>query len=199
MDIRKVRENLGRIKLYYLKGETSRALGAAVMALKELTKAGASLSTDLRAPLREGVQLLARDKDVKRLYKAPLIYQPGQERALLVVLAKVYKQMEDEAGREDRKEAFARKQRLDQAIGLGRRLLEQGKVSEADASFQEALTHYRNEHRAFQLIGKALLDADQPRRAVPYLKKAMELEPGNSVARELLQSAQNRAAASPLV
>lgn len=199
MDIRKVRENLGRIKLYYLKGETNRALGSAVMALKELTQTNAPLPTDLRAPLREGVQLLARDKDVKRLYKAPLIYQPGQERALLVILAKVYKQLEDEAGRENRKDAFARKQRLDQAIGLGRRLLEQGKVSEADASFQEALTHYRNEHRAFQLIGKALLDADQPRRSVPYLKKAVELEPDNAVARDLLQSAQNRAAASPLV
>ena len=40
MDVRKIRENLGRIKIYYLKGETLRALGFAVMALKDVVRAG---------------------------------------------------------------------------------------------------------------------------------------------------------------
>ena len=187
MDVRKIRENLGRIKIYYLKGETLRALGFAVMALKDVVRAGGAPPVDVRGPLREGVQLLARDKDVKRLSKAPLMYQPGQERALLLTLATLYKQLEEEAGRESRENAFARKQRLDQALGLGRRLLAQGKVSEADAAFQEAL------------IGKSLFDAGQPRRAVPYLKKAVELEPDNGVARELLESALGRVSAASQV
>ena len=199
MDVRKIRENLGRIKIYYLKGETLRALGFAVMALKDVVRAGGAPPVDVRGPLREGVQLLARDKDVKRLSKAPLMYQPGQERALLLTLATLYKQLEEEAGRESRENAFARKQRLDQALGLGRRLLAQGKVSEADAAFQEALTQYRDERRVFQLIGKSLFDAGQPRRAVPYLKKAVELEPDNGVARELLESALGRVSAASQV
>ena len=97
MDVRKIRENLGRIKIYYLKGETLRALGFAVMALKDVVRAGGAPPVDVRGPLREGVQLLARDKDVKRLSKAPLMYQPGQERALLLTLATLYKQLEEEA------------------------------------------------------------------------------------------------------
>ena len=193
MDVRKIRENLGRIKIYYLKGETLRALGFAVMALKDVVRAGGAPPVDVRGPL------LARDKDVKRLSKAPLMYQPGQERALLLTLATLYKQLEEEAGRESRENAFARKQRLDQTLGLGRRLLAQGKVSEADAAFQEALTHYRDERRVFQLIGKSLFDAGQPRRAVPYLKKAVELEPDNGVARELLESALGRVSAASQV
>lgn len=199
MDMRKIRENLGRIKLYYLKGETLQALGSAVMALKDVVRMGGTPPTDVRSPLREGVQLLAQDKDVKRLSKGPLMYQPGQERALLLALAALYKQMGEEAGRENPRDAFARKQRLDQALGLGRRLLAQAKVSEADAAFQEALTCYRDEHRVFQLIGKLLLEADQPRRAVPYLKKAVELEPDNAAARRLMETALSRASAAPLV
>lgn len=189
MDIRKIRENLGRIKVYYLKGDTLRALAAAIMALKDLARAGVAPSMDVRGPLREGIQLLARDKDVKRLHKTPLMYQPGQERALLTVLAAVYKQLEEEAGREDHDAALERKRRLDQALNVGQKLLAQKKVSEADASFQEALTHYRDEHRIFQLIGKWLLDAGQPRRSLSYLKKAVEVEPGNPVARDLLEAA----------
>lgn len=192
MDIRKIRENLGRIKVYYLKGDTLRALAAAIMALKDLVRAGSTPSVDVRGPLREGVQLLARDKDVKRLLKTPLMYQPGQERVLLGVLAEVYKQLEEEAGREEHDAALERKRKLDQALCLGQKLLALKKVSEADASFQEALTHYRDEHRVFQLIGKWLLEAGQPRRSLSYLKKAVEAEPGNPVARELLDTA-NRA------
>lgn len=199
MDLRKIRENLGRIKVYYLKGETLRALGFAVMALKDVVRAGGTPPLDVRGPLREGVQLLTRDKDVKRLAGGPLLYQPGQERALLLALAKLYKLLEDEAGRESREAAFARKQRLDQALGLGRRLLAQARISEADAAFQEALAHYRDEHRVFQLIGKSLLDAGQARRAAPYLKKAVELEPDNAVARGLLESALGRVSAAPAV
>lgn len=189
MDLRKIRENLGRIKVYYLKGDTLRALGAAVVALKALAVPGVVLPVDVRGLLREGVQLLARDKDVKRLLKTPLMYQPGQERALLLHLAQVYKQLEEEAGREDHDAALARKRRLDQALNVGQRLLAQGKASEADASFQEALAFYRDEHRVFQLVGKWLLDAGQPRRALSYLRKAVELEPDNAVARDLLDAA----------
>ena len=40
MDLRKIREQLGRIRVYYLKGDTLRALASAVMALRDLSRAG---------------------------------------------------------------------------------------------------------------------------------------------------------------
>ena len=51
----------------------------------------------------------------------------------------------------------------------------------------------------FQLIGKWLFDTGQPRRAVPYLTQAVELEPDNGVARELLESALGRVSAASQV
>jgi tetratricopeptide (TPR) repeat protein len=158
-----------------------------VAALRELGKAQAP--TDVRSLLREGVQYLALDEAVTGRLPAPLTYQPGQESSLFVLLAQALKRMEEEAGIEGHDTALARKRQMDQALVQGQKLLAQGKVSEADASFQQAVGFYRNEHRLFQLIGKLLLDAGQPRRAVSYLKKAVETEPDNPVAGELYHTA----------
>ena len=79
MDMRGIKEQLGRIKPYYLKNEIVRALGCAVLGLKGTVQLGVSPSTELRGLIREGVQLLMRDETIKTRLKAPLVYQPGQE------------------------------------------------------------------------------------------------------------------------
>ena len=65
-----------------------------------------------------------------------------------------------------------------------------GNSRKADAAFQDALKFYRDENRVFQLIGKYLLDAGQGRRALTYLRKAVELEPDNAAAQALLAEAE---------
>lgn len=177
MDIRGIKDQLGRIKPYYLKNEMVRALGCAVLGLKGVVQLGTAPSTELRGLIREGVQLLVRDEAVKTRLKAPLVYQPGQERQILAQLAAVYKALVEEAGREDWEAAFKRKQKLDQSLNLGLRLLAQGNVSEADAAFAEAVTYCKDEFRLYGIIGKALVDAGEVRRAAPYIKKGQEALP----------------------
>lgn len=187
MDIRKIRENLGRIKIYYLKGETLKALGFAVTGLKAL--GGATPPREVKGAIREGVQLLSRDEEIKARLKTPLFYQPGQERTLLAVLSKLHQEMSAASHSEDHDTALNRKRRLDQNLNLGKKLLEQGKAPEADAAFQEALKFLKDEIRAYQMIGKILVEGGQPRRAWPYLKKAVDLEPQNEAAKELFAAA----------
>ncbi len=184
MDVRKIKEDLGRSKATFLKGETLRSLGFAVAALKNIVKAGVPLSTELRGLVREASQLLQRDEEVKKRLKAPLIYQPGQEKQLLFVLADIYKELLAQEGREDRQAALARKQLLDKALLTGQKLLAQGKISEADAAFQEALGYYKDEHRVFQLMARLLLEAKQPVRAMGYIKRGLEVEPTNETLAE---------------
>lgn len=181
MDLKKIRANLGRCKASYQKNDAVRALTECIMALTDIVRAGSpTLPLDVRGLIRESIQLLSRDPIIKDKIKAPIIYQPGQERATLIILADIYKQTLAEQENENREQSLARKQKLDQSLILGNKLLAQGKVSEADAAFQEAISAYKDEHRIFLLIGKALMDAEQPRRAYPYLKKAMEVEPDNN-------------------
>ncbi len=188
MDLRKTREQLGRIRVYYLKGDTLRALASAVMALRDLAQMS-NLPTDMRSMLRDGIGFLARDEELKRYLKRPLAYQPGQEKALFIQLGAAYKEMAAQAGQESRDEAFARKQKLDRALNMGQKLVAQGKFSEAEEAFREAVSYYRDEHRLFQMIAKCFIDADQPRRAIDYLRKALEIERDNEPARLMLEEA----------
>lgn len=188
MELKEIREHLGRVKVAYLRNDVMRALASAIMGVKGV----ASLSqppTDLKSLVREAVQLLARDNTIKQFCKGSLMYTAGQERQLLAVLANTYKALIDEQNREDQEQARARKLKLDQMLNLGTRLLAQGQVSEADHAFTEAANQYRDEHRLFAFIGKALLDADEPRRALPYLKKGLEAAPEDVMLRDLLAQA----------
>lgn len=186
MDLRKTREQLGRIRVYHLKGDTLRALASAVMALRDLSKMS-NLPTDVRSMLRDGIGFLSRDEELKRYLKRPLVYQPGQEMALFVQLGAAYKEMAAQTGLESREEAFARKQKLDRALILGQKLTAQGKFSEAEEAFQEAVSYYRDEHRLFQVIAEAFIGAGQARRALDYLRRAVEADPDNTTARNMLE------------
>ncbi len=186
MDVRAIREQFGRVKPYYLRNETLRALNAALVGLKGIVASGVAPSTELRGYIREAVQLLVRDERIKALLKAPLIYQPGQERQVFAALAGVYKTLLEEAGREDHAATLARKQKIDHAYNQGLKLLAQGDASGADASFAEAAGCHRDEDRLFTLIGKALVDAGEVRRAVPYLQRGLEIVPDDPELQALL-------------
>lgn len=187
MTPREIRENLGRVKTYYLRNESLRALASTITALRGMSAAGASpLPMDLRGVLREAVQLLAKDKSITAHLKAPLIYQPGQEKNILTQLTLAYKAIQDAAAQENHEATLARKLRLDQTYNEGLKLLAQHKTSEADASFATALKSYKDEHRIFVLMGKALMDAGEIRRALPYLKKAVDVLPQDEEVRAML-------------
>lgn len=189
MDVLKqVRENLGRVKAYYLRNDSARALNHMILGVKEVCRLPV-VSTEIRGLVREAVQTLSRDENLKPVMKTPLTYTPGQERQLLAALADLFKRYLEEMDREDRDVALVRKQKIDHAYNAGLKLLEQKQASEADASFAEAVACYRDEHRLFILIGRALLGAEEPRRALPYLKRFVEIEPDNQEGLKLLQDA----------
>lgn len=183
MTTREIREQLGRVKPYYLRNEMLRALAALLAALKGLE--GASPSTDIRGPLREAITLVTRDQQVKDLLKTPLIYQPGQEKAVLVQLTSVYKALYEAQNAEDHDQALDRKLQLDHSYTLGLRHLEQNRVSEADAEFARTVTLHKDEHRIFCMIAKALQNAGEIRRAYPYAKRGAELQPDQPEVLEL--------------
>ena len=187
--IRQIREDLGRVKPYYLKNETQRALTSLISGLKGALALPGGLPTDVRGPLREALQLIARDELVKKYGEGQLAYQQGQERQLLTALLTVQQKIEAELNSEDDETAIARKLRLDQALNQGMRSLEAGRVSEADEYFQQAMGNYRDEKRMFFYIGKSLVEANAPKRAVPYLRKGLEVDPDDDEMSEMLEKA----------
>jgi predicted Zn-dependent protease len=146
--------------------------------------------TEIRGDIREAVQLLVRDEQIKALLPGGQYgYTPGQEQALLALFRQIHDQIKEAAETENHEAALARKIKIDQAYNAGKKLLEQGKVSEADASFAEAVLAYKDEHRLFHMIAGLLVDAGEVVRAGPYLKKGLEVTPGEPELMELLERA----------
>lgn len=189
MNIKEIRDYLGRVKLYYQRNDTVRALGAAVAALKGLGAGQAPL--DVRTLLRDATQLLGRDQKIRVHLKGPLAYQPGEEAVLLRQLMQAYSVLHAEGAKEDRETALARKIRLDQALNQGMRELEMGRASEADACFAEAVNNYKDEHHMLYLIGKALMEAGEVRRALPYLKRGATAAPNREDMKALFEECQS--------
>ena len=188
MDIRQIREHMGRVKAYYLKNETLRALASLISGLKGALALPGGLPADVRGPLREAVQLLARDELIKK-HAGQLMYQQGQERQLLAVMMRLRDVIEAELNSEDEAVSAARKLRLDQALNQGLRSLEAGRVSEADEYFQQALVNCRDEYRAYFYIGKSLLEANAAKRSLPYLRKGVEACPDDAEMSAMLEKA----------
>ena len=189
MDMRQVREHLGRVKPYYLKNETLRALNSLITGLKGALLLPGGIPTPVRGSVREAVQLMSRDEMVKKRLPAQFMYQSGQERQLLAMLINIYKNIETELNTEDYETTSQRKQQLDNTLNQGLRSLEAGRIPEADEYFHQALTHYRDEHRLFFFIAKSLIEADAPKRAVPFLRKGLEVIPNDAEMAALLDRA----------
>lgn len=186
--LKMVRENLGRVKAYYLRNDSLRALNAMLLGIKEACRVPA-LPTDVRGLIREAAQTLSRDENLKSVLRAPLSYNPGQERQLLAAVADLFKRYMDLLQHEDPATARARKQKLDQAINLGLKLLEQKQITEADAAFTEAVTYYKDEHRMFLMIGRALMAAGEVRRAISYFKRGTEVDSDDNECLQALNAA----------
>ncbi len=177
MSVKEIKENLSRAKSYAQRQDTERAVGALITALRHLgTK---PLASDLRPVMREAVQALGRNATVKEIWPHPINYQPGQEAQLLAPFAQIYKTLRQEV-EEGRDVAKARKLRIDQTLNAGIKLLQLNRVSEADACFAEAVKNYKDEHALFGMIGKALMEVNEFRRAYPYLKRGVEVAPQNA-------------------
>ncbi len=174
MDIRQIKESFSRVKIYYAKKDNAKAFSTAATALREALKLPGGLTTELKGATRELVTLLSKDDYVKKV-NPNLAYKPGDEKNLLALFTAVHQQILKDQGFESYDDTRARKLALDQKINAGIKLLEQGKISEADESFQESLKFYKDEHRVFLYISRLLIAAGQIKRSLTYIKRGLEI------------------------
>jgi predicted Zn-dependent protease len=189
MDVRKVRESLGRVRTSFQRNETRRALAFFISGLQSI--GNSTTPPEVRGDIREAVQLLARDEQIRKHFPGGqnTSYTPGQEKALLQLVTQIHDMLVEAEGKESPEEALARKIKIDQTFNAGKKLMEQGKASEADASFAEAVQSYKDEHRLFYMIAKLLVDAEEVVRAGHYLKKGLEVLPDDPDLMALLERA----------
>lgn len=184
MNARKIRENLGRIKPCCKRGEADRALFLFMSALKEL--GGQTAPLDMRGDFRNGLADVLVLPKIKALAGPSLTYTPGSERELLQHCATVYRAMLDLVDDEEYEVALQRKLNIDRAFKDGKKFLREGKSSEADACFAEAMKYYKDEHAIFGMMARAMLDAGEPVRALGHVRAGLKRRPNDPALQSLL-------------
>lgn len=184
MNERKVREDLGKVKTCIQRRDFPRAVYLLCIALKET--GNQNVPTTLRGDFRTALTDICADPVYKKYYNQPVSYQPGKERDLLIFFNKFYKELVGAENKEDYETTLQRKLNLDRGISDGKAFLAQGKPTEADECFTEALKYYRNEFAAFGMMAKAMMEANQFGRALGYIRKGLKEKPEDS---ELLRMA----------
>lgn len=196
MNVRKIREDLGKAKASCQRKDLSRALFLLVACLKDL--GGQQAPTDLRSDFRNLIADIGKDPQYKKISGKAVSYQPGKEKELLVFYRNLYSELQGQGSTEDYDTALKRKLNLDHAISEGKQLLSQGKISEADAAFAKAATFYKNEYQAFAMMARALMEVGEYVRALGHLRKGLKDHPNDAAMKRLAEECQNKRPKSDL-
>lgn len=178
MNARKIREDLGRAKTCCSRHDMDRALYLTITALKEL--GGQSAPLDLRGDFRSTFAELAADPELKAAGAPALAYSPGAEKTLLQQLSQFYRAMKGQEKEEEYQSALQRKLNLDHGFRDGKQFLAEGKPSEADACFAEALKHYKDEKAIFGMMARAMMDAGEYVRAIGHARAGLKELPDDA-------------------
>lgn len=185
--IKTIKEHLARARSYFHRHDLERALFSTLQGLGGIIKAGPNLTgrTEVDSLLRELIGLYSRADEIREFYPNGLTFTKGKERPLYKALQHVLKKLEAARLHKDLEEIRARKLRIDKLLAYGRKLLEVGKVKDAESAFQEAESLYVDEHSLFRLMGEAFYKAGQHKLATKYLRRAMKTEPDSKKPVEL--------------
>lgn len=196
MNVRKVREGLGRVRTCVQRGEYPKAVQLVCAGLKECGSQPAP--TDLRGDFRTALGDICSHAEYKKFNARPISYQAGKEKDILAYLQKFYTQLTgQQEEEEDYETALQRKLNLDRCINNGKAFVSQGKFTEADDCFTEALKYYKTEIAAFGIMARAMMDANQFVRALGYVRKGLEIQPDNVDLNQLGAECNRKRAKSP--
>lgn len=189
MNVRKIREDLGRIQPSCQRRDFNHALVLLINSLKDL--GGQRAPLDIRQDFRDALTTICSDPIFKGVYATPIIYAPGKEREILGILVKVYQTIVGQAEQETFEEAAARKLKIDHALRDAKNFLAKGLVSEADQFFGEAIKNYRDENALFAVIAREFMGVKEYARAQGYLKFGLKKAPNDPLLLSLAMECQN--------
>ncbi|MBQ7738287.1 MAG: hypothetical protein IJT59_01340 [Desulfovibrionaceae bacterium] len=188
MNIRKIREDLGRIQPSCQRRDFNHALVLLISSLKEL--GGQRAPMDIRQDFRDALITICSDPIFKAVHATPITYTAGKEREILSQLVKVYQAIVGQANKETYEEAAARKLKIDHALRDGKNFLSRGLVSDADTCFAQAVKNYRDENALFAMIAREFMNAKEFARAQGYLKFGLKQAPNDPLLLSLAMQCQ---------
>ncbi|MCG8532966.1 MAG: hypothetical protein MI749_20250 [Desulfovibrionales bacterium] len=190
-DSKAAKEHIARAKAYFQRHDLLRSTASLVASLR-LVLAGKVVGLEritLDTAVREVLHHMNKTTEVKKMFPRGIMYAKGHEKLVHDSLVKLLLELKRAQESESYAEQLKRKIALDKAMGRGRRYIASGSLQDATEAFEEAVSHYVDEHSMFRMIGEWCLDAKQPRLAIKYLKKAVSVDPDTSKVKRAMLAA----------
>jgi len=186
-----IKEDLARAKTCYLKNEDLRALSTLASALKGFlaVKLPGTERMSIESLFREAFSNLGKMPRVLKYLPKGLPYAKGQEEKLFQYVAALYKKVQADIERESLEEMRERKLKIDQLVGKGQKLLDEGNLLEAQRNFREAVALHVDEDGLFPMVAMKLMDKGHHKASMEYLRGAIQVSPDNARAYDLLITA----------
>ena len=115
-----------------------------------------------------------RIDDIEKFIQNPIDTQDA------VLLSQLYRSLKGQEKEEEYQAALQRKLNLDHGFSDGKKFLAEGKPSEADACFAEALKHYKDEKAIFGMMARAMMDAGEYVRAIGHARAGLKELPDDA-------------------
>ncbi|MGE4298378.1 MAG: tetratricopeptide repeat protein [Desulfovibrionaceae bacterium] len=176
------KEHVARARAYYQRlargydsSELLRSLVSLASGLKLL--AGGAIvgreKMEADSLVQELLQHLNRVEGVQRFVEGGLVYEKGGAKKLLLTMVDAIKRIKADMETETMEQMRDRKLAIDRCLIRGGKLLASGKVAEAEASFQEAVGSYVDEHLLFRLIAEQYMQVGLAKPALRYLDQGL--------------------------
>ena len=186
-----IKEDLARFKAAYQKNDDLRAVATLASALKGFcsVKLPGQEKAEVESQLREAFASLSKIARVLKFVPKGIPYVKGEEPKLFQYVAAVYKKVQEDLERESIEEMRQRKQKIDQCLSKGQKLLDAGNLLEAQRNFREAVALRVDEDGLYPMLALKLMDKGHHKSALEYLRAALETSPDNARAYDLLVTA----------
>ncbi len=183
-----IKEDLARAKAAYLKNEDLRVLATLAAALKGFVsvKLPGTERMEVEGLFRETFGNVSKIPRVLKFVPKGIPYIKGQEAKLFQYIAAVYKKVQADIERETLEQMRERKLKIDHLVMKGQKLLDEGNLLEAQRHFREAVTLHVDEGGLFPMLAMKLMDKEQFKASLEYLRGAIETSPDNARAYDLL-------------
>ncbi len=183
-----IKEDIARAKGHTQRGDYLRTLGALCKALERMLQSQifGRDKFEIGILMDEAVNDLMGMKAMKRIFSTPLKYEKGKEKKLYLTLKKLRTKIEEAVEKARIEKTRSRLARLDELILKAQGLLEAKESLEARKLFRQVSDEHPDVPGINTDIGRRLVMAGLLQEAVEYLKKAIEITPGDVRSYDLL-------------
>ncbi len=127
--------------------------------------------------LADAAHHLNNDKELRKFFPLTIAYKPGEERALLDIMASLLQELEAAAVADAQQQMEVNAAKKAEGLEVGQKLLDEQRFDEAQTHFKSLVAHFPNDSQLKGEIGDRFLKASRYEEAFNYLAQALDESP----------------------